>query len=44
MMDGMTVPTWTDTLDDERSHDENLMIEWAFVQHVTLNHSKKELI
>ena len=28
VMDGVTVPTWSDEIDDEKSHDGNTMVEW----------------
>ena len=49
VMDGVTVPTWSDEIDDEKSHDGNTMVEWAFMQDSSLaeyhlDYSAKELV
>lgn len=49
VMEGDPVPSWTDMLADERSHDGNTMLEWSFVQNgllgkYQLDHANKELI
>ena len=45
VIDNELVPSWVEKLKDEDSHDRNLMIKWAFVQHRdVLDHSKKDLV
>ena len=37
MIDSEVVPDWTDMLEDESSHDGNLLVEWNFMQNYSMS-------